>query len=461
MPTSDGRLASSFRDPSGFLFTHDGRLYRQVNRVYADDFRLLNDSGLCKTLTEKGLLVPHREAPLALARTADAIAVLEPGPIPFISYPYEWCFTQLKDAALATLRIQSLALERGMVLKDASAYNVQFHQARPVFIDTLSFAAYREGEPWVAYRQFCQHFLAPLALMARCDVRLGALLREHIDGVPLDLAARLLPWRTRLQPALLMHIHAHAASQKKHADRGGSARAVNVSRRAMEGLVDNLRQAVQRLHWRAGATEWGDYYSDTNYSDAALEHKKTLVAAFLDGTDEGIVWDLGANNGLFSRLAVERGRLVIAADVDPVAVELNWQACRQGQQPLMLPLLADLSNPSPALGWAHAERMSLLQRGPADTVMALALVHHLAISNNVPLPVLASFFAAAGRHLIVEFVPKADSQVQRLLATRADIFPDYHLEGFRAAFGEHFAIVKEAPIADTERTLLLMRRKNA
>jgi hypothetical protein len=461
MPNSDGRLASSFRDPSGFLFTHDGRLYRQVNRVYADDYQCLNDSGLLDTLTGKGLLVPHREAPLDIACNAEAIAVLEPVPIPFISYPYEWCFTQLKDAALATLRIQSLALERGMVLKDASAYNVQFHQGRPVFIDTLSFTAYREGEPWVAYRQFCQHFLAPLALMARCDARLGALLREHIDGVPLDLAARLLPWRTRLEPALLMHIHAHAASQKKHADRGGSARAVKVSRRALEGLVDNLRQAVQRLHWRAGATEWGDYYSDTNYSDAALAHKKALVGAFLGETNEGVVWDLGANNGLFSRLAAEQGRLVIAADVDPVAVELNWQACRQGQQPLMLPLLMDLTNPSPALGWAHGERMSLLQRGPAGTVMALALVHHLAISNNVPLAMLAAFFAAAGRHLIVEFVPKSDSQAQRLLATRADVFPDYHLEGFRAALGAHFDIVREEPVAGTERTLFLMRRKNA
>ena len=459
MPTGDGRLASSFRDPCGFLFTHDGRLYRQVNRAGAGDFRLLAQSGLLETLTAKGLLVAHRDAPLDLARDADAVAVIEPEPIPFISHPYEWCFTQLQDAALATLRIQALALERGMVLKDASAYNVQFRGGRAVFIDTLSFTAYREGEPWVAYRQFCRHFLAPLALMARRDVRLGALLRAHIDGVPLDLAARLLPWCTRLQPALLMHIHAHAASERRHGHSGAAAAKVTVSRRALEGLVDGLRQAVQGLRWRGGGTEWGDYYDHTNYSGDALDHKKALVRAFLGEAGDGMVWDLGANNGLFSRLAAEMGRLVVAADVDPVAVERNWQECRQGRQPLMLPLVMDLTNPSPALGWAHAERASLLQRGPADTVMALALVHHLAISNNVPLPRVAEFLAAAGRHLIVEFVPKADSQVQRLLATRADVFPDYHLEGFRAAFGAAFDIVKEEPVAGTERTLFLMRRK--
>ena len=457
----EGRLASSFRDPSGFLFTREGRLYRQVNRCYADDYGLLRDSGLLDTLVEKGLLIPHREVSLDLARGADAIAVIEPEPIPFISYPYEWCFTQLKDAALATLRIQSLALQQGMVLKDASAYNLQFRQGRPVFIDTLSFAAYHEGEPWIAYRQFCQHFLAPLALMARRDVRLGGLLRDHIDGVPLDLAARLLPWRSRLQPLLFMHIHAHAASQRKHADRRGAGRTVKISRHSLEGIIDSLRQAVQGLRWRPGGTEWGDYYSDTNYTDASRDHKRDLVSAFLAGTDAGIVWDLGANNGFFSRLAAEQGRLVIAADIDPVAVELNWRKCRQGKRPLILPLLVDLANPSPALGWAHEERMSLLQRGPAETVMALALVHHLAVSNNVPLDTLAGFLAAAGRHLIIEFVPKTDSQVRRLLSTREDVFPNYNLEGFRAGFRTAFEILKEEPIAGTERTLFLMRRKTA
>ncbi len=455
---TDGPHAASFRDPSGFLFHHEGILYRQVNRSYAQDFELLKSSGLYDLLVEKGLLIPHREVSLDLARTKDAVRILQPEPVLFISYPYEWCFSQLKDAALTTLRIQRLALKRGMCLKDASAYNIQFHEGRPVLIDTLSFTVYQEGAPWVAYRQFCQHFLAPLALMARCDIRLGALLRTHIDGVPLDLASRLLPWRTRLNPGLLMHIHAHARSQAKHQDRRQTGKTTRVGKNALRGIIDSLKGTVAKLKWRPGGTEWGEYYDDTNYSDSALMAKRDHVGGMLDKTDSRVVWDVGANNGFFSQVASDREMFTVAADIDPTAVEQNWRACRQGGRSHMLPLVMDLTNPSPGLGWGHEERDSFLDRGPADTVIALALIHHLAISNNVPLDRLAQFFARAGRHLIIEFVPKNDSQVQRLLATREDVFPSYHKAGFEQAFAGCFEILEQVDIKGSERTLYLMRK---
>lgn len=452
-------LSSSFRDPAGFLFTRDETLYRQVNRSYADDYGLLQSSGLLEVLFDKNLLIPHTEADVAPAEPDLAHCVLQPELVPFISYPYEWSFGQLQDAALATLRIQKLALARGMTLKDASAYNIQFHGGRPVLIDTLSFTAYEEGSPWVAYRQFCQHFLAPLALMAYRDVRLGSLLRTGIDGVPLDLATALLPWRTRLNPGLFMHLHAHAASQKKHQDRRRSGKSARVSKNAMIGIVDSLRGAVKRLQWKPAGTEWGAYYSDTNYSDASLAIKREMVAAFLDQADPTTVWDLGANNGFFSRVASERGIPTVAMDIDPVAVQKNWLEVKAKGEEHILPLLMDLTNPSPDLGWDHAERSSILGRGPADAVLALALVHHLAISNNVPLPRLAGFFARAGRWLIIEFVPKEDSQVQRLLSTREDVFPHYHREGFEAAFGQEFEVVESQGIEGSERTLYLLKRR--
>lgn len=456
----DGRLAGSFRDPGGFLFRHGGVLYRQVNRSSAADLRLLHGSGLYELLVGKGLLIPHREAPAELATGPDAACVIAPEPVAFVSHPYEWCFSQLQDAALATLRIQKLALGRGMVLKDASAYNIQFHRGRPVLIDTLSLAAYREGEPWVAYRQFCQHFLAPLALMAKVDVRLLSLLRTHIDGVPLDLAARLLPRRTLLVPGLLMHLHLHAASQRRHADRQGAARPRPVSRQALLGIVGSLRAAVRKLAWRPAGTEWGDYYAATNYSDEAARAKAALVDAFLERAAPDTVWDLGANDGTFSRLAAARGIPTVAADVDPAAVEHNWRQVKARGEERLLPLLQDLTNPSPDQGWDHAERASLRARGPAGCVLALALVHHLAISNNVPLDRLASFLAGVGRTLIVEFVPKDDSQVRRLLATREDVFPDYGPAGFEAAFAARFAIEARERIPGSERTLYLMRRRD-
>ena len=435
---------------SGFLFRSGGRLLRQVNDVYADDYRALIESGLYETLVEKGWLIPHQEVPIEEAAAPDAFKVLRPEEIPFISYPYEWSFSQLKHAALRTLSIQKLALQKDLTLKDASAYNIQFHRGRPVLIDTRSFTRYREGEPWVAYRQFCQHFLAPLALMAHRDIRLGDLMRTNIDGVPLDLASRLLPARTKLRPGLLMHLHAHAASQKKHESKG-AAKVATVSKRNLEGIVDSLRGAVRGLEWKPPATEWGAYYEDTNYSDESLAQKRSLLDGLVARTDARTAWDLGANNGYFSRVASDRGIFTVAADIDPVAVEANYRRVKEKGEENLLPLLMDLTNPSPALGWAHGERGSLLDRGPADLVIALALVHHLAIGNNVPLKRVAEFFAAAGRWLVIEFVPKVDSQVQRLLATREDVFPDYTLEGFEA--------VQKVPIPGTERTLHLMRTK--
>ncbi len=450
-------LPSSFRDPSGFLFRRDGVLYRQLNEGCREDYELLFSSGLYGELAGAGLLVEHEETEPALAPLPGAFKVIRPEIVPFVSYPYEWCFGQLKDAALATLEIQKKALARGLVLKDASAYNIQFLCGRPVLIDTLSFACYQEGEPWVAYRQFCQHFLAPLALAARTDIRLLRLQREYIDGIPLDLASRLLPGSTRFKFGLLSHLHLHGRSQVRHA--AGSVRpspSRRVSKLALRGLVDSLESAVKGLIWNPAGTEWGGYYGDTNYSEEAMASKREIVGRFLDDSRPATVWDLGGNTGEFSRLAAERGAFTVCCDVDPAAVEKCYMVEKNNGSGNLLPLVMDLTSPSPALGWAGRERDSLAERGPCGLVMALALVHHLAISNNVSLPLIARYFAGLGRDLIVEFIPKEDSQVQRLLATREDVFPHYTREGFEQAFGERFAIRAREMVRDSLREIYLM-----
>ena len=434
MAADSGVHPSSFRDPSGFLFTKDGTLYRQINRSYQPDFDLLTSSGLYDALVEKGYLIPHSEAAPELALTDEACKVIEPERIPFISYPYEWCFGQLKDAALTTLAIQKQAVESGMSLKDASAYNIQFRNGKPILIDTLSFEAYKEGEPWAAYRQFCQHFLAPLALMAYRDIRLGRLLRLYVDGIPLDLASQLLPYRTRFSFGFQIHIHLHAKLQQRHADSTQKPRQGNVSKTGHLGLIDSLETLIKKLRWKQADTEWGEYYEATNYSDDAMKQKEDVIRELLQESKPSEVWDLGANTGRFSRIAEEIGADVISFDLDPVAVEKNYDECRQGKDTRLLPLILDLTNPSPGLGWAARERASIFERGPADTVLALALIHHLAISNNVPFDRLARFFASVCNSLIIEFVPKEDSQVQKLLITREDVFGNYNEEDFRNAF---------------------------
>ncbi|MBK9007922.1 MAG: SAM-dependent methyltransferase [Anaerolineae bacterium] len=463
--TNSGGLPASFRDPSGFLFSRGGVLYRQINRAYERDYSRLMESGLYERLVKAGFLIPHVEAnqvaPESEASPKGDVAfkVIQPERVPFISYPYEWSFGQLKSAALATLTIQKRALKADMSLKDASAYNMQFVRGKATLIDTLSFEVYEEGQPWVAYKQFCQHFLAPLALMALRDVRLSQLLRAYIDGVPLDLASELLPTKTRFNFGLLTHIHVHAGAQKKYAGEEVKSRGGSMSRQAMTGLIESLESTIQKLDWTPRGTEWGNYYDITNYSDAAFEHKKQLVGEWSARLKPALTWDLGANNGEFSRVAGANSAFVVSFDIDPAAVEQNYRQMKHDKTENLLPLLLDLTNPSPAIGWANRERDSFGGRGPADLALALAVIHHLAISNNVPLPQLADFFAETTKWLVIEFVPKQDSQVQKLLASRKDIFPSYTREGFEAAFVERFAIREAVEIRESERVLYLMERK--
>ena len=455
---NDGQLSASFRDPSGFLFSRGGVLYRQINRAYEKEYARLMDSGLYERLVKAGLLIPHGEVNQAPAESEAVLKVIQPERVPFISYPYEWSFGQLKSAALATLSIQKRALKADMSLKDASAYNIQFVRGKATLIDTLSFELYDSGGPWVAYRQFCQHFLAPLALMALRDVRLNQLLRLYIDGVPLDLASELLPAKTRLNFGLLTHIHLHAAAQKRFSGEAVKSSGA-MSRHAMLGLIESLESTITKLNWSPGGTEWGDYYANTNYSRAAFEHKQQLVEKWTERVHPALIWDLGANTGVFSRVAAARGAFVVSFDVDPAAVEQNYRQVKNDKTENLLPLLLDLTNPSPAIGWANRERESLGERGPADLVLALALIHHLAISNNVPFPQLVDFLAENGKWLIIEFIPKSDSQVQKLLVSRQDIFPGYTREGFEAAFREKFNICEAVEIHEAQRVLYLMEGK--
>jgi hypothetical protein len=451
-------IPSSFRDPSGFLFWHEGAVYRQINKAYRDNYDGLMSSGLYAKLVDSELLVGHEEVELACPKPESAYKVIKPEQLKFISYPYEWCFSQLKDAALTTLEIQKVCLDYGMSLKDCSAYNIQFAKGKPLFIDTLSFESYEEGRPWVAYRQFCQHFLAPLALMSFTDIRLNQLFRTNIDGVPLDLAASLLPLQTKLRFSLLSHIHLHARSQKHYADKAVATNNHRMSSLALRGMIDNLESAVRKLSWLPKGTEWADYYEDTNYSSRALEHKKRLVVDYVEEVQPRSLWDLGANIGVFSRIASQKGIPTLSFDIDPASVEKNYLKCNKEKETRILPLLLDLTNPSPSIGWNSRERMSLLERGPVDSVLALALIHHLAISNNLPFSMIADFFGQICTSLIIEFVPKSDSQIQRLLQSREDIFPNYTLDSFVAEFEKYYRIARSEQIEDSERTLFLMIR---
>jgi len=454
--------AVSFRDPAGFVYCQQGDLRRQVNQVYREHYDRLMAGGLYEELVGAGLLVRHEELEAPGWEPCLAYKVIRPEPIAFLSYPYEWSFSQYRDAALVALEIQRRALLRGMILKDCSVYNLQFHRGRPIFIDTLSFETYREGEPWTGYRQFCEHFLAPLALMSLVDHRLNQLCRASVDGVALDLAVRLLPRRSWFRPGLLMHLHLHQRLQRAHAGEllPPSQDRMRMSRRALLGLVDSLEGTVRDLRWKPRDGGWASYYQDHSYSPDEFDRKARLVRELLARTRAETVWDLGANTGYFSGMACELGLSTVAFDFDPACVDRIYREARERGQERLLPLLLDLFNPSPGLGWLNRERASIFERGSPEIVLALALIHHLAITGNQPMENLAEFFRRLSPWLVLEFVPETDPQVRSLSARRFGAHHAYNRELFEKCFSKHFLIILAEPVTEAGRTLYLLRRRD-
>ncbi len=452
----------SFRDPSGFLFWQESQLYRQVNDSYRENLRSTPRLGALSSICgAEGSLIAHEECDRQLARTASAYKVIRPQRVPFVSYPYEWCFSQLKDAALLTLRIQKTALAHGMSLKDASAYNMQFVNGKPVLIDTLSFEKYLPGRPWVAYRQFCQHFLAPLALMARRDIRLSQLSRLYLDGVPLDLASRLLPAGTRFKFSLLSHIHLHARSQKHYEDKPVRSAQRQMSRFALLALINSLEAAVVRSALAAPRQRMGGLLRPYQLFRAGRRLQKKAGGRFPgQQLDPRHVWDIGANTGVFSRLACERGIPTVALDIDAAAVEKNYLPVPPGGDPL----------PAAAGGRHHQSQPGhrLGKRGKDVAAGARPGGRYPGPGPGAPpghrqQPSLRqdrrAVLPPVPESLIIEFIPKSDSQVQRLLATREDVFPTYEAGSFEAEFSRFFDIAGSEKIPESQRTLYLMRRR--
>lgn len=445
---------SSFRDPSGEVFYSDGEVYRRISNEYKQQFDLLTASGFYEKCFKKKLLVHHSTCDNCESNYS---YIIKAEKIPFISYPYEWSFNEIKDAAVLTLQLHLLALKNDFILKDASAYNVQFKQGNPIFIDTLSFDIYKEGEPWGAYGQFCRHFLVPLLLMKFVDISLNKMLKIYIDGIPLDIASTMLKGKGGF--FVKQHIHWHAKAISKHSEDGklNQVKTIKISKNNQIALVESILRYIEKMDIGMKETEWGDYYNRTNYTENAKNAKALFVEKCINEIDPHMVWDLGANDGTYSRLAIRDNTDVIAFDIDPVAVNKNYLQCKN-KDISMLPLIMDLCNPSAGVGFAGKERKALLDRDLPDVVMALALIHHISISNNVPFVKLAEWLSDMSEYLIIEFVPKKDSQVKILLATREDIFVNYNEKGFEEAFAKYYSIIQKEELVDSGRTMYLMKR---
>lgn len=458
------RLISSFRDPNGFVFSHNNIIYRMISLSGEKDYELLIQSGLYGELTKKKSLLKHEEISNSKLKNIlkkiykeKFYKIIRPEQIPFISYPYEWSFSQLKKAALATLEIQKIALIHGMSLKDCSAYNIQFIKNSPVFIDTLSFEKYKENEPWPAYGQFCRQFLASLVLMNYKDISLNQLLKVNLDGIPLRLTAKLLPLKSFFSFTTLLNIHLHSRAEKVLGSE--NIKIKKVSKHSLLGIIDSLESAIKSMHIKHMDSEWTKYYNTNEYPMEALNQKIQIVSELLDKINPKTVWDIGANTGVFSRIASKKSDYVISIDIDAYSVEKNYNECIRERTDNVLPLCIDITNPSSGIGWSNLERMSLIQRGPADAVLALALLHHLIVGNNLSFELLAEFFKKICKYLIIEYVPREDPRAKQLMLLRKDIFTDYSENTFKSNFSKYFTIKFRTIINGTDRVIYLMKRK--
>lgn len=449
------REPSSFRDRDGYIFYENNRVLRRIHPSYKKTWDALNQAAFFRDLVKEGKLVSYDVLSDA-GNDPETYKTLEVQKIPFISYPSEWTFGQLKKAALLTLSIQQKALQNGFSLKDASAYNVQFIGHRAIFIDTLSFEPYEEGKPWQAYKQFCQHFLGPLLLCSYGKQELKSLFVDHIDGIPVDLCARLLPFRARFNMLAYAHIRLHARFEKKHAANTTIAsKKLSITKARSLSILEHLSSGIKNLGVKKSDTNWTDYYDTFSYSENGYKIKTAFVEKQVRTFAGQLCVDLGANTGEFSRLAAGYFKSVLACDSDLEVVK----AIQSKKTENVLALHIDLLNPTPSYGWNNEERRSFISRiSDSDLTLALALIHHLCIGNNVPLDKAASFFANCSQNLVIEFVPKHDVQVKKLLITKKDVFDDYSLENFKKAFSNYFSLLDEETVPGSDRTLFLFKK---
>lgn len=454
------RHPSSYRDPSGFIFQVEGIYYRQINQSYAADYSLLMGSGLYDTLVKKGLLIAHQELPDHPPFSANAdqrYKTLLPAQLSRISYPYEWSFEQLRDAALLTLEIMNEAILHGMILKDATPFNIQFEEGKPVFIDTLSFEKYDPSLPWIAYRQFCECFLFPLYLEHYCGMEQRKIQTAWPDGISASLTARLLPWKTRLSFGTLLHVHL----QNKVS--GKDERKVVFSRQKLLNILQHLESIIRGLHTSAdNLSTWNNYYQTTILSQSYLHEKEKLFRVYLDGLVFHTALDLGANDGYFSQILSERkDAFILAVDADTICIDRLYRTVREKQIRNILPLCIGILHPSPAIGFRNRERASFHDRVRTELVVALAVLHHLVLSGNIPLHDIAGYMAElTTRLLVIEFVPLGDLKAQELIRHRSS-HHTYDTHSFEQHFLEYFSIEKKSVVPGTERVLYLMRKKIA
>lgn len=456
------RSTASFRDPDGYVFQYEGEWYRYVSRTYRESYEHLINSGLYEHLIQEHLLIPHQEveAPHLISGSKLPYKILKPSLINVITYPYEWSFSQLKEAALTTLKIQQIAQTYQMSLKDASSFNIQLFKGKPVLMDTLSFIKQRNDQPWLAMGQFYRHFLWPLLVMSQVDVNFNKQFILNLDGFKIDAIRPWFGFKSWFKSGSLIHVHLHYLISKLSSNKKSEfSKEIKMNPQGIKMIQERLYRLIEKLDVKQNSI-WKDYYQNTNYQDHAFLAKESNVKRFIENNAGKNFIDFGANNGHFSRLALEKSEFIYSLDFDPMAIDALYRTLPSESRAKLVPLIMDLTNPPPSTGWCNQERKGILSRLPRNAAgLVLALTHHLHITYNINFNMQAQFFAQYCDELMIEYVDMGDSQVNILLNNRYDEPYDYTQQYFEQAFCALYDIAAVYPIQKTKRTLYHFKRK--
>jgi SAM-dependent methyltransferase len=458
----NGDEPGSFRDPTSRIVYRNGEVYRYLSERALEDWRALVATRFFSAEMEAGRIVATEEVSEPPAPAGSA-GVLHHERIPFVSYPYEWPFSMLQDAALLQLDLLGEALAEDFILKDATPFNVQWRGSNPVFIDIGSFERLGAGEPWIGYRQFCRQYLYPLMLTTYNNVSFRPWLRGQPEGITAEEMRRLLSTGDRLRSGVLLHVTLQARAERRYAaserDMRAELKEAGFRKELIEANVSRLRKLVAKLKQPADSSTWSEYGAEHEHVARHREAKSAFITAVVEGRRSGLVWDLGANDGHFSRLAARSADTVVAVDADEVVIDRLYRTLAEERVSNVLPLVGDLANPSPGLGWRGRERRPLEDRGSPDLVLLLALVHHLVIGANVPLGRVIEWLADLESRVVLEWVPPEDPMVARLMANKRahEVHGDYNEAELRAHLGRTFDIETETPLEDGGRVLLSLR----
>ena len=459
----------SFRDRDSRVVITDDAILRALSPEGAGDWDALAASPLLDTLIDRGDLIATKEVDLAALNGATDLLpsgvtrVLEHERVPFISYPYEWTFSMLQDAALLQLDLGIAAVDEGLMLKDATPYNVQFRGSSPVFIDVGSFETIPEGLPWVGYRQFCMLYLYPLLFQAHKDIPFHPWMRGSIDGIqPID-AIKVFSLRDRLRRGVFLHTSLHArldrrANKSGPGDADAPKKERTVKPEAVKAHMNSMKRLVSKLRWKSGETSWSGYRAHNTYSDDDDKGKQAFVSEVVAAERPALTWDMGCNDGAYSRLAAENSDRVVAFDFDHATVEALYRSLKEEGNTRILPLVGNLADPSPGLGWRGLERRTLADRGAPDLMLALALIHHVSISANIPIAEFLEWVKDLGSTLLIEFPKRTDPMVRALLANKQEgANLDYDLDNFELELGRRFNVEKREELPSGDRVLYLAR----